>query len=108
MAAKEGQGRRRRRDADEWQSLLSRFGASGLSVEAFCQAETVSMASFYRWRGLLGRASGPGQVREAKPAFVDLGLIRPSPAADSARPPAGRLELKLDLGGGLVLHLVRG
>ena len=108
MAANEGQVRWRRRNAVEWQALLSRFETSGLSVEAFCLAESVSPASFYRWRGLLGRASGQGLSREAKPAFVDLGLIRPSPAEGSGPAPAGRLELKLDLGGGLVLHLVRG
>ena len=108
MAANEGQGRRKRRDADEWQTLLSRFGTSGLSVESFCLAESVSTASFYRWRGLLRQAGGQGPSREAKPAFVDLGPLRPSTPADCRPPSPERLELKLDLGSGLVLHLVRG
>ncbi len=34
--------------------------------------------------------------------FVDLGAIATAPSAPS------RLELRLDLGGGLTLHLVRG
>jgi putative transposase len=108
MAANEGQGRRRRRGADEWRAMLSRFNAGSLSVEAFCLAESVSTASFYRWRALLGKEGKPSQGREAKPAFVDLGTLRPAPAANNGQPPAERLELKLDLGGGLVLHLVRG
>jgi len=108
MAAEAGQKRRRRRKADEWIELLSRFSAGGQSIEAFCQLEGVSVASFYRWRGLLGNDSGQGGVPAAKPAFVDLGPLRPTPAANSGQPLTERLELHLDLGGGLMLHLVRG
>jgi transposase-like protein len=96
------------RGEQEWQALLSRFAGSGMGVEAFCRGEGISAASFYRWRGLLGNGSGPGGASEAQPAFVDLGPLRPTSAANSGQTPAGRLELKLDLGGGLVLHLVRG
>jgi putative transposase len=108
MAAEDGQARRRRRNADEWRALLSRYAMSGQSVEAFCQGESVSAASFYRWRGLLGNGRGQGRASEAQPAFVDLGPLRPTSVANSGQIPTGRLELKLDLGGGLVLHLVRG
>lgn len=62
--------------------VLRRFGSSGLDVEAFCRREAISVASFYRRCGILG--SGPGPL------------------------PRLRLEFKLDLGDGLVLHLVRG
>ena len=58
---------------------------------------------FYRWRRLLGEADiGDRLIRPAdhSPGFVDLGALS-STGAD-------RLELTLDLGGGLVLHLVRG
>jgi len=43
-------------------------------------------------------------VRNAAPAFVDAGPLRL--AATQALPK--RLDLRLDLGDGLVLHLVRG
>jgi transposase-like protein len=96
-------GKRSRRSRQEWRSLLARFGGSGLSVEAFCRREAISAASFYRWRGLFGEGgNGCGrEPRETAPAFLDLG---PLTAAGASRP---RLDLKLDLGDGLVLHLVR-
>lgn len=94
-----------RRDRSEWQSLLSGFEQSALSVEAYCRRESISAASFYRWRGMLG-GKPPGRsdvtVRDTALAFVDIGSLNASPVR---RP---RLDLKLDLGEGLVLHLVRG
>jgi hypothetical protein len=96
-------GKGSRRSQQEWRSLLAEFGGSGLSVEAFCRRQAISAASFYRWRGLLGDGSAEcgGEHRETAPAFLDLGPLTPTGAL---RP---RLELKLDLGDGLVLHLVR-
>ena len=49
------------------------------AVTAFCQHESVSPASFYRWRSLLGTAAEAGHVPVAsalplaKSGFVDLG-----------------------------------
>lgn len=83
--------------------MLSNFDASGLGVEAFCQREAISAASLYRWRNLLGNGGdGVASVASATaPAFVNLG---PLGAAATSAP---RIDLKLDLGDGLVLHLVR-
>jgi len=89
-----------------------------MTVTAFCQHESISSASFYRWRTLLG--SGPdvaqapvmarGRPSSALPptptgpgglgSFVDLGPLLPPSSSQS-------FELHLDLGGGLTLHLVR-
>lgn len=92
-----------RRSREEWQALLNRFDARRDSVTDFCVRESISEASYYRWRGLL-----PGALPQHEPAqqpnpsaFLDLGRL----STNSAVP---RLDLKLDLGGGLVLHLVRG
>ena len=95
---KEGKGARRSRH--EWRSLLAKFDGSGLGVDAFCRREAISAASLYRWRTLLGEG-GDAVVTHATPAFVDLGTLN---SAVSSRP---RIDLKLDLGDGLVLHLVR-
>lgn len=94
-----------RRDRREWRSLLSGFEQSALSVEAYCRRESISAASFYRWRGILGGKPHMGSddtARDTAPAFVDIGSVSVSPVH---RP---RLDLKLNLGEGLVLHLVRG
>jgi transposase-like protein len=106
MVGRGGKVRRKRRSADEWRALLARFAASGASVAAFCQAEAVSVASFRRWRALLGEGPAGERAGGAAAGFVDLGTLAPSGPVGSA--PAARLELTLDLGGGVVLHLVRG
>jgi transposase-like protein len=99
---KKGKGSRRSRH--EWQSLLAKLDGSGLGVEAFCRREAISAASLYRWRALLsdGGDGGEAVVSNRVPAFVDLGTLN---SASSSRL---RIELKLDLGDGLVLHLGRG
>lgn len=94
---------RRHRSPAQWAELLVHFEHSGLSVSAFCARESISVANFYRQRGLLGGSvCAKPPAPQSQPEFVDLGLIG---AATGER---RRLELKLDLGEGLVLHLVRG
>lgn len=92
------------RSEGEWRALLSRFARSGLGVGAFCQRESISTASFYRWRALLGKgdAGGDETRRDPGPVFVDVGALH---SVSASRP---RLDLRLDLGDGLILHLVRG
>ena len=101
---KKGKGSRRSRH--EWRSLLAKFDGGDMGVEAFCRRQAISAASFYRWRSLLGNGGDgdgcAGVARDAAPAFVDLGTL------DSASSSKPRIELKLDLGDGLSLHLVRG
>ena len=89
-----------RRSREVWREVLTRFAASGLEVEAFCAHEGLSVSSFRRWRNLLAevpRAADlppPGE----QSGFVDAGLLGGQ----------GRLDLRLDLGGGVILHLSRG
>ena len=97
-----GRGKGMRRNEAAWRSLLSRFEPSGLSVSAFCRRELVSAASFYRWRRLLSDGRDSNGDRGTVPAFVDLGAL--NSAAQTARP---LIDLTLDLGDGLILHLVR-
>lgn len=100
--------KRRRLDGRTWRGVLERFDSSGLTVQAFCRGESISTSTFYRWRARPGSAAVSGRaplpaVRrgDAAVGFVDLGPLTPRGASTS------RLDLKLDLGGGLVLHLVR-
>lgn len=92
----------KRRSREEWRAVFDRFAASGLGVEAFCEREGVSKSSFGRWRSLLGDA---GRVKGTAAAVERAGFV------DAGRIGLGgdeRLEVKLDLGGGVVLHVVRG
>lgn len=100
-----GKRKRVRRSRGEWRSLLAGYGGSGLDVEAFCRREAISAASFYRWRRVLGDSSKGGNdvVEDTVPAFMDLGALNAAPLSGRAR-----IDLKLELGDGLVVHLVRG
>lgn len=95
----------RRRTAQEWQALVAGHSGSGLSVAAYCVRERISRASFQRWRGqrsaAVRRAGGSEGIAAAthRAAFVDLGALREG---------SPRLELRLDLGAGWVLQIVRG
>ena len=92
----------RRRSRDEWREVFAHHVSSGLSVATFCARESISISSFQRWRALVAPVIGAAEARTParQEAFVDLGVLGSGGAS--------RFELKLDLGGGLVLHLVRG
>ncbi|HVX90765.1 MAG TPA: transposase [Candidatus Paceibacterota bacterium] len=96
--------RRARLGVPGWRAVLRRFEESGLSVREFCEREGLGQASFYRWRKRLSDESvhpvtmAPREAPKAA-GFLDLGTL-------SAK--GTRLELRLDLGAGVVMHLVRG
>ena len=52
-----------------WAERLSRYHASSLTVKAFCQAENISVPSFYQWKKKLAQAD---VLRP--PAFVPVEL----------------------------------
>jgi hypothetical protein len=93
---------------------MLRFGEAGTTVNAFCAREGLSASSFYRWRerlGSVGDAGGAaprrgGRSERAVPpraaGFIDLGHL-----ATPTREASAGLELRLDLGGGVVLQIVR-
>lgn len=107
------EAKRTRRHLSEqaWRELFDRFDGSGESVTRFCKREGLHTSSFQRWRRrLLPTAPAPMMPQARKPResarhvpaakFIEM---RPLAAAD----PAGRLEVRLELGGGVVLQLVR-
>ena len=100
-----------------WRERFVRYARSKQTVEAFCVGEAVSVASFYGWRTRLrnGRGNVPRTVPlPAASPFIDLGSVstgsirttaaRHAPAPDYA---ATTINLRLELGDGLVLHIVR-
>lgn len=102
--------RRGRRHLGEakWRELLERFEASCDTVEAFCNREGVTKSSFQRWRLRIADGDAPAASAARRPqrpmqtGFVDLGMMN-VPAASGAR-----LEITLDLGGGVTLRVARG
>jgi putative transposase len=102
---------RRRLDEQMWRAVFARFDGAAMTVQEFCLREGLTRSSFTRWRARLRTGSkrlpAPVVAKAAaptpKPSFVDLGLV------DAAAPAAGHaaLDLRIEFGGGLSLHLVR-
>ena len=90
----------------EWRQRLARFAASDQQIKSFCKAESVSEATFFRWRKLLAEAGGTASAA----SFIDVGVMPSAPAVSSMAQcelASATLEVRLDLGHGLVLHIVR-
>lgn len=87
----------------EWRERLARFAASGQTAKQFSQQEGVSRASLCRWRGLLG------QEATARPdgRFIEVDVGSATGAPNAMQTQAVGLEVRLELGHGLVLHIVR-
>lgn len=53
-----------------WQQRLRRFEQGHLTVAAFCQAEGISVPTFYQWRRIVGRSADDADRRSpATPSF---------------------------------------
>jgi hypothetical protein len=99
---------RQRRSEGAWREIVSRQEQSGLTVTEFCEREGLKAASLYGWRGRLRQEatgeklsptlSSRTRVGKNTEEFIDLGAIGAS---------RGRFEVRLDLGGGVLLTLVR-
>ena len=94
-----------RRSRQEWQTVFARLAESGLGVEPFCVREGLSESTFRLWRSVLGDEASPvvrpaAQQVPGPTGFVDAGTLKLGGT--------GRLELRLDLGDGVILHLSRG
>jgi len=101
-----GQGKRIRRSAAVWRGLIAQQASSGLAVQEFCQREGLNASVFWRWRSRLARSKEGRQVRarpqpgpQSAAPFIDLGDLRTGGA---------RLEVRLELGSGVVLSIARG
>jgi transposase-like protein len=90
------------RSPDDWWALLQKFaGASDVSIADFCRMEGISVGSFYRWRNLLTSGQSATATEEPQPSFVELGSLAPLPTVSR------KFDIRLELGDGIVLHLVR-
>jgi len=103
---------RRHLGAQAWREVFRRFDGSGDSAVAFCKREGLNTSSFHRWRRRVATtttmaAAAASTLQEPREAarqtavanFIEMGAVSE---------PAARLEVRLELGGGLVLQLVRG
>lgn len=93
--------KRVRLSSSAWQEVMARQAGSGVPIPAFCARESLNLASFYRWRSKLDGSLGAGRPKASR-SFVDLGEV------GGGNSPSGHFSIRLELGGGVVLHLARG
>jgi transposase-like protein len=96
--------RRIKRSEATWRELFARHASSGISVLEFCRAEGINPGVFRRWRSMLNGGGMQGAKPQARAAakvvtpFIDIGAV----GACSTR-----MEVRLELGGGVVLTVAR-
>ena len=94
----------------DWRDRLKRQASSRQSVAAFCQSEGVSVATFYWWRKRLRDLDSATAGKAVDARFLDLGTVQADPSLYLDQPAhrlGASLELRLDLGQGIVLHIAR-
>lgn len=100
---------------NKWRNHVERFASSGQTVAAYCRGTGISENSFYFWRKRLQAEATPAiSARSTMPAaFIDLGTVKgdavlPMPRADRAQEAnASGIEVRIELGGGIVLTIAR-
>lgn len=85
----------------QWRERIARQAASGLSVAAFCKREGIAAQSFYGWRTRLGKRDQPAPVAAGAAPFIDLGELGEAGAVVAG------IDIRLDLGNGMVLTIAR-
>lgn len=94
-----------------WRERLAQHRSSGQTIKAFCQEQHLTQSTFSYWRHRLGESKPAKGTTVAR--FLDAGALKavaPQTWADCRRTPAeppASLDVHLELGGGLVLHIRR-
>lgn len=96
-----------------WRERLARHAASGKTIAQFCREEGVGKSTMSYWRRRLGVAGGRSPAVRAP--FLDAGPVATASSGqayaslrgDSANEAPTRIELRLELGDGVVLHIAR-
>lgn len=74
------------RSEAEWQAIIERYKASGLSQAKFCRQESISPSSFYKWHK---------RLRESE-AFIKLPAVIPETKT---------YQLEVELPGGTIIRI---
>jgi hypothetical protein len=85
-----------------WRGVLKRFGASGVSIRAFCQREQLTESAFYAWRRTISERDAEAKSQTGRsgrsklPAFLPV-LVDGNDSHDGG--------MVIELVGGRVLRL---
>lgn len=99
-----------------WRERVARQSASGKTIADYCRQEGIGNSTLSAWRKRLGVVGAAAQKPAAVAApFLDLGPVKGAkpwahPASLTGNPPdesPASIELRLELGGGVVLRIAR-
>ncbi|ATQ77078.1 hypothetical protein CR152_23105 [Massilia violaceinigra] len=102
-----------------WRKHLALHAASGKSIAAFCRDQAISQANFHVWRTKLANgASESAAVRAPIATFIDPGAVSSATASIAPEhssastpiqesPAMSGIDLRIDLGGAVVLTIAR-
>lgn len=75
-----------------WQQIIERQQASGLSIQRFCQQESLATATFFEWKRRFRQASPAAEASTAAAVkFAPVRIVPDVPAAMAA----GTIEIVL-------------
>ena len=100
-----------RRSAAQWQETIKRWEKSELSIDEFCQQESIGLVSFKKWRTrYLSSQKIPG--KPPIPDFLDMSeSIKPPVSVTSNKSivhsQATSWDIELDFGAGVVCRFRR-
>jgi transposase-like protein len=104
------------RNETVWRERVARQAASGKTIAAFCREEDIGQSTLSYWRkrlGVVGCAVVPKRGDPGTP-FLDVGpvsVVKPPHYAtaqeDAPNRSTTRVQLRLELGDGIVLHIAR-
>ena len=106
------------RNESIWRERLARQAASGKTAAEFCREEGVGKSTLSYWRKRLGVVEAAPEQKLAAVAapFLDAGQVKAGRWQQHSASPAGNnapdllpasIELRLELGHGVVLHIAR-
>lgn len=93
--------RRVRRTRGQWQQIIGEYENANLTQKEFCAKHNLGSVSFSKWYHRLRQNQDAGFVALVAPDAL------PSKQAPVAVEMTSGLEVRLELGDGLVLHLSR-
>lgn len=94
--------------AAQWRQRIVDQAGSGQSAAAFCRERGLAKATFYWWKTRLSKARSVVATRSVSEVpFIDLGSVNDMPTAVPASVTAPAMDIRLDLGGGMVLTITR-
>ena len=92
-----------------WRQRIKDHAVSGQSVAAYCRERGLVVATFYWWKARLRKSASALFVRKVatEVPFIDLGSVNSVADGDTSPVAGACVDIRLDLGLGMVLTITR-